>query len=160
MQLRVRHAEFLLHAVKAELAVGSLKRQRMLQSDFLLGVLVIPFIHAPEVAVFDRYAEIIDQTRHQRELLRGPDRPANARRIVRRGLLPGVDVLQRLGQVKVLQGVKHHHFEAGAGELAQIPFSKPGGIVDKVIFQRGVVPPLRCDMADFTRHGLIWLLRE
>jgi hypothetical protein len=121
------HRQLLLDAVEAELAVGALERQRVRHRHFLLRLVVIPFVHAPEVGVLQAESEFVDQAGDERELFGRADRSADADRVIRRGLLPGGDVLQGFGEVEVLEGVIHHHLEArdaraGAG---RVPSASP-----------------------------------
>ena len=113
VQVGFGHRQFLLDAVEAEFAIGAFKGERMRHRHFLLRLLIIPFVHAPEVGVLEAEAEFVDQAGDERELLSRSDRSADADRIIRRGLLPGGDILQRFGEVEVFEGVIHHHLEAG-----------------------------------------------
>ena len=83
----------------------------------------------------------VDHPRHQRQLLGRADRAADADRIVRRRLLPGVNVFQRLGAVELFERVVDRHREAVARELQQIAGREPGRIGQQLRVERRVVPP-------------------
>ncbi len=72
-----------------------------------------PLIHAPEVGVTQVQLQRADDSGRQGKPLRGPDGPADPRGPGGRGLAPGMNVLQGLGQVELL-GVVEHYREAGA----------------------------------------------
>ncbi len=154
MQLAVWHDQLFLDAVKAEFTVGFFKGKRVIHADFLFGLRIIPLIHAPEVAVFNGEAELVDESGHQRQLLGGADRATNASGVVRSGLFPGVDVFQSFRQIKVLKCVIHDHLEAGAGQLSQVAFRESCGIMDQGGVQSGVVPPVGSDVAELAWHGV------
>ena len=121
----------------------------MLHGDFFFGIRIVPFVHAPEVAAFERNTEFGDEAGDEGELFGGADGTADARGVVVGGLLPGVDVFESLGEVEVLEGVVHDDFEAGAGELAEVSLSEAGGVVDEVGIEGGVIPPVGGDVAEF-----------
>jgi hypothetical protein len=52
------------------------------------------------MGVLERKPEFVDQPGDERELLGRADRAADADGVVRRGLLPGCDVFQGLGETK------------------------------------------------------------
>ena len=54
------------------------------------------------------------QPGHQRQLFGGADRAADAGWVVRGGLLPRLDVLQRFGQIELFDRVIQDYLEAGA----------------------------------------------
>ena len=103
-------------------------------------------------------SQFVDQPGHQRQLLGRPDRAADPDRIVGRRLLPGVDVLQRLGQVEVLQRIVENNLEPRAGQALQAAFVETGGFIDQIRIERGEVPPVRGDVAEFPWHGR-WYLK-
>ncbi len=92
--------------------------------DFALGVGVVPFIHAPEVGVFEIDLKFVDQARDEGELFGGAYWAAYAYGIVGGGLSPGVNVFESFCEVEVFVGVVHDYFEAWAGELAEIFFGQ------------------------------------
>ena len=65
-------------------------------------------------------AELVDDARDERQLLGRPDRAADADRIVVGALPPRVDVLQRLGEIELLERVVEDDREAGPREREQI----------------------------------------
>ena len=149
MHLAVRHDEALGDAIEAEFAIGAFEGERVLHGDFFFGVGIVPFVHAPEVAAFERDAEFGDEAGHEGELFGGADGAADAGGVVVGGLLPGVDVFEGLGEVEVLEGVVHDDFEAWAGELAKVALGEAGSVVDEVGIESGVIPPVGGDVAEF-----------
>ncbi len=150
MQVRVGHAQAAVDAVKTQLAVGLFKRQRMFHRNLLLAV--VPLVHTPKMAGAHIEAQRVNEARDKRQLLRGADGAADAHGIVGRGLPPCFDVLQRLGQVKILQRVVHFHGEAGAREAFHLARRQLGGVADNVVVERGVVPPVGGDGAELAGH--------
>lgn len=73
---------------------------------------------------------------------------ADARGVVGRGPLPRVDVLKRLGEVELFERVEYPNLEAGARELLQIVCGEFGGVGEKILLERGVIPPFGSDLAD------------
>ena len=152
VQVGFGHHELLLDAVEAEFAVGALEGERVRHRHFLLRLVVIPFVHAPEVGVLQVEAELVDQAGDEGELFGRTDRAADTDGVVGRSLLPGGDVFQGFGEIEVLEGVIHHHLEARSRELAQVPLRELRGVIDERGVERGVVPPVGGDVAEFAGH--------
>ena len=153
VQVRFGHRQLLLDAVEAEFAVGALEGERVRHRYFLPRLVVIPFVHAPEVGMLQAEAEFVDQAGDEWKLFGRADRAADADGVVGRGLLPGGDILQGFGEIEVLEGVVHHHLEARTRELAQVAFGELRRVVDERGVERGVVPPVGRDVAEFAGHG-------
>ena len=117
-----------------------------------LAVVADPLVHAPEMAVPHVHVQLVDQPRHQRQLLRRADRAADAGRIVRRRLLPRLEIFQGLGQEELFQRVVDHDLKTRPGKLQKIFRRKSGGIGQKARVERGEIPPRRGDFAQWTRH--------
>src|ERR1035438_2317636 len=117
-----------------------------------LSAIEIPFVHAPEMPRPDIKGEVVHETRHQRELFRRPNRPADAYRVVGRGLLPGGDVFERLGQVKLFERVVEHDLEAGPRQLEHLLGRQGSGVTDDGVVERGVIPPIGGYGTEFTWH--------
>ena len=107
-----------------------------------------PFVHAPEMAMPQVQIQLVDQPCHQRQLLGGADRAANAGRPLGRGLPPGSDVFQGLGQIKLFERVVELDCKTLAGERAQVVGRKPRGVVQNLAIERRVVPPIRRNFAE------------
>ena len=103
-----------------------------------------PFVHAPEMGV--QFGEIhvhgIDDARHKRQLLRRPDRPADAARMSRGGLLPGFDIFQSFSQIELLDRIIHHDFEARAAQLGHVFNRQTGDIRHQLVADRRIIPPV------------------
>ena len=121
MEVFVRHAQLGADAVEAEFAVGLLEAKGEVAADGL--AVNHPLVHTPEVAVAEVEADGVDDLRHDGQLLGGADRAADAGGAVRRGLLPRLDVFERLGGVELLDGFVERDLEAGAGELEDVLLS-------------------------------------
>ena len=111
-----------------------------------------PLVHAPEMAAADVQAEGVDDPGHQRELLGGTDRTADADGIIVAALPPGVNVLKRLGKVEVLQRVIQDDLEAGPGELGQVAAVIRASGFDDLGVKGCIIPPIRCDGAECSGH--------
>jgi hypothetical protein len=70
-------------------------------------------------------------------------------------LLPGTDIFECFGAVKLFQRIVDRDFEAVAGELQQVVWRKAGGIREQVGIERGVIPPTGGDFADWSGHELL-----
>ena len=151
MQIRVRHFQFTADAVETHLTVCLLERERMRGRHFLS--VYQPLVHAPEVRMLQRHAEIIHEPRDERELLGRTDGAAKADGIVRRGLPPRADVFERLGEIKFLQRVVEHDAEARAREFQHRLRGEPCGVGDEIVFERGVIPPVGRDGTELAWHG-------
>ena len=125
--------------VEAQLQVRAGKAQRVSDGRFL--PVDEPLVHGPEVALAHVDLQVVHDLGHQRQLLRGPDRPAQAGRGAGRRLLPRAHVLQRLGDVEGLQRVIESHRESRAAKAGADPGGEPRGIVQDRRVQRRVVPP-------------------
>src|SRR5262249_15521395 len=91
--------------------------------------------------------QLVDQPGHQRQLLRRTNRSANTRGPLGRRLPPRGDVLQRLGEVKLLDRVVKADGEAFARQSSQVGGRKPSCVVQNLAVQRRVVPPVGRDLA-------------
>jgi len=69
-----------------------------------------------------------------------------------RRLPPRLDVLQRLGQVELLQRVVEMDLKPRPAQLEQVLFLQPGGVFQDLGIERRVVPPVGCNLADRARH--------
>ena len=70
----------------------------------------------------------------------GPQMPAGRSA---RGLSPGGDVFERLGQVEVFERVVEPNCEAGPRQAGQIVGRQSGGVVQDFAIERRVIPPIR-----------------
>lgn len=140
MQIRIRHHEFFVDLVEAHLAIAFLERQRM--GDRHRLAIDHPLVHAPEVGMMQLESHGVHHAGDQRKLLGGTDRPTDTRRIVRRRLLPGIDVFQSLGTVEILEGVIEHHLEPGARQLQQLLGRELGCRRNDVFIKGGEIPPV------------------
>jgi hypothetical protein len=96
--------------LETEFPVGSLETQRV--SDRNLFTIQHPLVHSPEMSMLQFQPQFIHQPRHQRQLFGRPNRPADARRRIVARLSPGVDVLQRLGQIELLECIEEFNSES------------------------------------------------
>ena len=55
---------------------------------------------------------------------------------------------------EVFEGVIHHHLETRSRQLAQVALRELRGVVDEPGVERGVVPPVGGDVAEFAGHGV------
>src|SRR6516162_1284227 len=117
-----------------------------------LPAILEPLVHSPEMARAHVQSQVIDQSRDQRQLLCRPDRSANAHRIIRRGLFPCTDVLQRLSQVELLVYIEHHHLEARPRQPKHLLRRQGGGVTHQLAVERGVIPPVRSNRTQFSWH--------
>ncbi len=141
MQVLLGHAQLGPDAVEAQLAVGALEGEGMGGGD--LPAVHVPLIHPPEVRVPQIDLERVHELRDERKLLRRADRPADTGRPVLRGLLPGFDVFEGLGQVEACERIVEHDLEARPGQPQHFLRRQPRGLLDEILVQGGVVPPLR-----------------
>ena len=120
LSMRLKHNSMSAFAKQSGWSVGT-------------GLAVLdPFVHAPEMACFSVESERVDDAGDQRQLLGRADRAADAGGVVGRRLLPGVDVFERLGEVKIFERVVEVDGEARARKLQQRSFSvSPRGVVEK-----------------------------
>src|SRR5437879_6355798 len=95
--------------MEAQFAVGALKGERM-RYRHLLAV-VIPLIHPPEVGRLEVELQLIHHSRNQRQLFRRSDGPADAYRVIFRGLSPGGDVFERFCEVEFFERIVDHALE-------------------------------------------------
>ena len=123
----------------------------MVQRNFL-SVFAYPLIHSPEVTVGNIDAEVIDEPGYEGKLLGGSDWSADTHRVVCSCLSPGVNTLEGLGEVEVLQGIVEHDLKPRPGKLQEIPRGELGRILDNGGIEGGVVPPGRGDLG-FGAHG-------
>ena len=77
---------------------------------------------------------------------------SHADRVVGGGLLPALDRLKRFGEIEIFDGVVEDHAATGAAELLEILRRQFGGIIEKLLSQGGVVPPIRGEFAEGSRH--------
>ena len=152
MQILVRHDEVATDSTEAHFAIGFFEREWMSGRGFF--AVQTPFVHAPEVRGFDREAEVIHNSRDERELFGRANRAADADRIIGRGLFPCVDVFERFGEIKIFERVVEHDFEAGARELEHFFGRKARGFFDDVVVEGGVIPPIGSDGADLSGHKI------
>ena len=92
-------------------------------------VVLDPFVHAPNMGVVQFQTEAVDDSCHQGQLFCGPNRAADARRIVGRRLLPRLDVFQCFSTVEFLQCVVEGNFEALTRQALQIASRETSGIL-------------------------------
>src|SRR5262249_15207655 len=92
MELRIGHAQLFADTRETHLAIGLFEAERVRDGRLLAGLGIVPFVHAPEVCGVELEAELVDQSRDERELFRRADRAAEADRIIGRAFLPGGDV--------------------------------------------------------------------
>ena len=100
--------------------------------------------------------QFVHQPRHQGQLFGWTDGTADAGRIVLGRLPPGVDVLERFGQIKFFQPVVENHAESGPRQLEHLFRRQSRGGLDDVVVQRRVVPPVRGDRAEFAHVFVKW----
>lgn len=77
MKVGVRHPQFLVDPVEAQIQVRLREAQRM--SDSNLPTVSVPLVHGPEVAFPHVYLEVIHDLRDKGELLRRADGTADSR---------------------------------------------------------------------------------
>jgi XTP/dITP diphosphohydrolase len=123
-------------------------------NGYSLGILN-PFVHRPEVRVLERNIEVIDKTRHERQLLGRPDWAANSCMIPRRCLTPGIDIFERFGEIKFFESIMENNLKTGARKLEHVSRGQFGGILEDVVLQGGVIPPIRRDRTDFSWHAKV-----
>jgi hypothetical protein len=100
MQVRIGHAQLLINPAETQLPVRALERQRV--SNGYLTTIQEPLVHAPEVSRANVQVQGVHNARDQGQLFSGPNWAADAYRIVLCALSPSVNVLEGLGQVKLL----------------------------------------------------------
>ena len=135
------HAEFRADAVEAELAVGPLEAEGIVGTD--LFVAHDPFVHAPEVRVAKVDLEVVNETGDQGEVRDGSDGAADSGRLRRGGAAPGFDVLERLGEIDVLEGVVDADLETGTGHGEDLVGGEARRVFDDRRVEGRVVPPVR-----------------
>src|SRR5262249_51360209 len=111
-----------------------------------------PFIHSPEMRRADVDFEIIYQAGHQWQLLRRANRTANPSGIIGCRLLPGIDIFERLRHIELFQSVIENHFKPRSRELQHFTRRKGSRRGKYFIIERGVIPPVRGDGAEFAGH--------
>src|SRR5205823_12026517 len=117
VQVLPRHQQFGPNAVETKLTISAFEGERMIHRH--LCAVEEPFVHSPEMRRLEREVQFIDDSRDQRKLFSRANRPTNADWIIRSRLAPGIDVLECLGQINILQSVVEHYFEAGPREFRQ-----------------------------------------
>src|SRR5258708_28032707 len=101
----------------------------------------------------DAQVQIIDQSCHQWQLFGWSDRPADSNGIIWCGLFPGGDVLERFGEVKILESVIKHDPEAWARQPEHCLRRQRRGVAEEIALKRRVIPPIRGDGAELAGHG-------
>src|SRR2546425_584357 len=107
----------------------------------------------------DVKSQIVHQPRDERQLFRWPNRSADADRVVLSRLLPRVDVFERLREIKFLKRVVEDDFESGPGEFEHLLRRQTCGRLNDFLVERGVIPPIGSDGAEFS-HGFLRPLRR
>ena len=138
--------QFLVDAAEAQIHIGFRKSEREIQSGGL--AVYDPFVHAPEVAVFQIDAERVDHLRDDRELFGRADRSADAGGLGRSGFLPRLDVFEGFRRIEFLQRVVDIDLEPGTFVVFQGVDGDLGGIVEDGAVERGVIPPVFRDLAE------------
>jgi len=156
MQVRIRHSLFLRDPIEAQLPVRLLEAQWMRHRHLAPRLHIEPLIHSPKVRAANIESQLVDQPRHQRQLLSRTNRPAYSHRIILRALSPRTDVLQRFREVKVLQRIVYHHAKSRTAQLFQIPRSQTRDFVDQLTGEAGIIPPIGANGtgAKFHAYGL------
>jgi len=104
-----------------------------------------PLVHTPEMGRLDFKIQIIDQARHQGNCSVGPIGPQRPTGLSGVRLLPGADVLESFGEVKLLESVVQNDFESRPGELEHLSGVKAAAsrisfrIQGRVIHQSGAM---------------------
>ena len=137
------HTQFGPDAVEAEIHIGFCKTEREVE----IGGFAVndPFIHAPEMAVFEAEVHCVDHLGNERKLFSRSYRAANTAGIVCRGLLPYFDVFEGFCTIKFLKCIKNIDFEAGAFIILEGVDRDFGGIIEEFFVQCGVIPPFGRD---------------
>src|SRR5206468_10041566 len=105
--------------VETQLAIRALEAERMRDRHFPASRGIEPFVHTPEMSRADVEPKRVDDARHERQVLGGTDRPADADGVGVRTPAPRLYVLERLGEVEVLERVVQDDAEAGTGEARE-----------------------------------------
>ena len=138
----------LVEAIKEQLPVGPLEGKRMIKWDLFI-IVADPFVHSPEMRMGKIEFKFVAETGHQRQLLGRPNWPTDPNRIIRRRLLPGPDVFERFAQVEFLERIVEDHLKSRARKLQEIVRSQTGGVLNQLIIESGVIPPVRGNFGKF-----------
>src|SRR5262245_25188741 len=115
-------------------------------------IVLDPFVHRPKMGVTQADPKFVDEASDQRELLRWADRTAEATRVIGGRLAPRADIFERLREVEFLKGLVKHDLKSGARKLEHILLVQLRDIVQKVVIQRGVIPPVGRNRAKLAWH--------
>src|SRR5437870_4660594 len=107
----------------------------------------------------DVESQIIHQPCDERQLLRWPNRSADAGRVVMRRLFPRVDVFERFREIKFLERIVKQDFESWPRKLEHFFRCQARGSLNDFLVERGVIPPIGSDGAEFA-HGFLRALRR
>ena len=119
-----------------------------------------PFIHSPEVsaALLQVQTEGIDHASHERQMLGRPDRTADTRGIIGSGLLPGINVFERLRAVKLLDCVEELDRKPRAAQLFEVFGSQLGRILENGFIESRIVPPTWRQFTQRSHRNLLLLI--